>query len=306
MSTIKNFIYLDYEKMYSLSAQLFKGVVFESIAEKGYIFSEGNTHNESKKTASEHTNTENTSRKNYIKPYDYHYAMFEEKLDELQKVIIIDKDNHDIFNPLNEIKNHPFIKSKGEIIITDPRELYEITLNHKKIAGHLKYITNSERLHAIYEELAALESNQKAQISLLRAEARKIEETIKHETECINDSYHKHLAEIIKFSFGEDDIQVTQNLKERIITAYMNRNFFKQSLQSIVKKYSRKTTSQFTMLGMVTQYKANDWMLPEIASPDFREAVKNIVLAQHELEQTFSQPGDGETVIEAIAMYTEL
>ncbi|OWF82638.1 hypothetical protein B4903_05370 [Yersinia frederiksenii] len=40
MSTIKNIIYLDYEKMYSLSAQLFNGVVFESIIEKGYSFSD--------------------------------------------------------------------------------------------------------------------------------------------------------------------------------------------------------------------------------------------------------------------------
>lgn len=56
-NSIKNIIYLDYEKMYSLSAQLFKGVVFESLIEKGYSFSE----KDSIKNF-ENNNTENDSR----------------------------------------------------------------------------------------------------------------------------------------------------------------------------------------------------------------------------------------------------
>lgn len=306
MSTIKNFIYLDYEKMYSLSAQLFKGVVFESIAEKGYVFSESNAFKENKNTSAEHTNTDKTSNINYIKPYDYHYSMFEEKLSELDKVNIINKENLDIFESRELIEKYPFIKSKGEIIITDPRELYQVTVNHKKVSGHFTYITNSGRLHEIYEELVSLTANQKQRIAELKSEAKKIEDAIKHETECINDTFHKHLAEIIKFSFGEDDIIITQNLERKIITAYMNREFFKQGIQSIVRKYARKTTSQFTILGMVTQYNKDEWEHPNIGAPEFRDAVQNIVLAQHDVEKTVSKPGDGELIIEPIAMYTEL
>ncbi|VUS78421.1 DUF6414 family protein [Klebsiella huaxiensis] len=306
MNKIKNFIYLDYEKMYSLSAQLFQGVVFESIAEKGYVFSEKNSLQETKRTSAEHSSIDNTLKINYIKPYDHHYSMFEDKLHDLQKVIDVDKNNLMVFEDEELIKKHPFIKSKGEIIITDPNELYDMLNNFKDISGHINYISESQRLHDIYNELSSLDRTQKSKIGSLRSEAKNIEDEMKFKNECINDTYNKHLAEIMKFSFGEDDIIINQNLQEKLITTYMNRDFFKQKTQSIVKKYARKTSIEFVLFGVATQFKENDWVHPDIGSPEFRDAVKGIILAQHSIENTFSKPGNGEMVIEAISMYTEL
>ena len=306
MNAIRNFIYLDYEKMYSLSAQLFQGVIFESIAEKGYVFSEKNTLNDNAHQNPENTSVDNSSRVNYIKPYDYHYSMFEEKLSSLEKISHVSKSDLSLFSSHEEIEKSPFIKSTGEIIINDPLDLYNLTKNFKKISGHLNYISHAEVLNDIYVEMAKLDPSEKSAIAKLRAESKKIEEKIKYDSDCINETYNSHLAEVIKFSFGDNDIEVNQNLQTHIITAYMHRRFFKQDISSLVKKYSRKTVLNFTILGIATQYKKEQWEIPNIEFPMFRDAMKNLVVAQNDVEKTFSEPCHEEIVVEPIAMYTEI
>ncbi|HDL7421541.1 TPA: hypothetical protein PXN54_000201 [Yersinia enterocolitica] len=301
MSTIKNIIYLDYEKMYSLSAQLFKGVVFESIIEKGYSFSDKDSNNKK----NENIALDSDSRTNYIKPYDYHYSMFEQKLEELGKITTLNSGEFSDEISLDKIKLAPFIKSVGQILITDPVALHKITKEYKLLSEKLGYITGSGRINEIYEEMKLLPRDNKALLTNLGKEIKRIEEQLKYDSGLINERYHDYLADIIKFSFG-DEIEINQKLGNYLVTAFMERAFFKLSIPILLKRYARKTVCDFTMLGILTQYEKESWMLPEVGFPDFRNAAKNLINANYEVEMTFLAPGKSEIMIEPISMYTEL
>ncbi|MGP6469907.1 hypothetical protein [Rahnella aceris] len=301
MITIKNIIYLDYEKMYSLSAQVFKGVIFESIIEKGYSFSETDRNSKT----DEHSNTDHDSRKNYIKPYDYHYSMFEDKLLNLEKITMLEHGKFSERIDFSEIKLKPFIKSTGRVMVTDPLALYNLTKEFKDHNTRLKYITGSESISGLYESLQLLNKDDTKKIGIIKGQIKTLEAEIDYQANTINQKYHDYLAEVLKFSYGEE-IEINQVLGDYLVSAFMERNFFKLPISTLLKRYSRKTVTEFTMLGIVTQYKEKPWELPEISFPDFRKSAKNMVNANYDIEMTFLSPAAEEIIIEPIAMYTEL
>lgn len=299
-NSIKNIIYLDYEKMYSLSAQLFKGVIFESLIEKGYSFSEKDSIK-----SFENNNTENDSRKNYVKPYDYHYSMFESKLYELDKITTLSKGAFHEKISLTKIKNHPFIKSTGVILITDPVALTKLTKDFNRFNDHLGYITNAGEINALYSTLKELTKNNKQKIADIRSKIKSLEDELAYIRTCSNQKYHDSLAEILEFSYGTE-IEINQNMGEYIISGFFEREFLKQSVSTILKRYSRKTVTEFTILGIPTQFKTDEWTIPDVGFNDFRGAIKALNQANYNVEKSFLDVADKELILEPIAMYTEL
>ncbi len=299
-SSIKNIIYLDYEKMYSLSAQLFKGVVFESLIEKGYSFSEKDSF---KKT--ENSSTENDSRKNYIKPYDYHYSMFENKLYELDKITTLSKGSFESEISFDNIKKHPFIKSTGVVSITDPVALTNLTKDFTKLTDHLGYITGAGEINELYSKLKDLKKNNKQQIAEIRTRIKYLEDELEFIRTCANQKYHDSLAEVLEFSYGTE-IEINQMMGEYIISGFFEREFLKQSVSTILKRYSRKTVTEFTILGILTQFKTDEWFIPDVGFNEFRGAVKDINQGNYNVEKSFLDVADKELILEPIAMYTEL
>lgn len=298
--SIKNIIYLDYEKMYSLSAQLFKGVVFESLVEKGYSFSEKDNF---KKL--ENSSTENDYRKNYIKPYDYHYSMFENKLYELNKITTLSKGSFDEEISFDRIKSHPFIKSTGVVSITDPVALTSLTKEFNKLTDHLGYVTGAGEINELHAKLKELQKNNKQQIAEIRSKIKHLEDELEFVRSCANQKYHDSLAEILEFSYGTE-IEINQSMGEYIVSGFFEREFLKQSVSTILKRYSRKTVTEFTILGILTQFKTDEWSIPDVGFNDFRGAIKELNQANYNVEKSFLDVADKELILEPIAMYTEL
>lgn len=299
-TSIKNIIYLDYEKMYSLSAQLFKGVVFESLIEKGYSFSEKDAANNL-----ENNNTEHDNRKNFIKPYDYHYSMFERKLYELDKITTLTKGGYSQTVSFEDIKEHPFIKSTGKIVITDPVALTSLTKNFKKHVDNLGYMTGCGEINILHEELKSSNKNNKPLIANIKSKIKHLEDELEHIRACTNQKYYNSLAEILEFSYGEE-IEINQDMGEYIISGFFEREYLKQSISILLKRYARKTVTEFTILGILTQFKSNEWEIPDVGFNQFRGAIKNVNQANYNLEKTFLDVADKELILEPIAMYTEL
>ena len=111
---IKNFIYLDIDKLYSMSSQIFEGIteyiVGESASEverseaqkgpvgSGRVMGDILRHNDKK------------SEKRFL--HDYSYSLFEEKLLKDGKILdLTDKENYENFKRL--LTNKPFVKGKN-------------------------------------------------------------------------------------------------------------------------------------------------------------------------------------------------
>lgn len=299
-NSIKNIIYLDYEKMYSLSAQLFQGVVFESLIEKGYSFSEKDSVQKL-----ENSNTENDSRTNFVKPYDYHYSMFENKLYEVNKITTLSKGLFEKEISFDNIKRHPFIKSTGKISITDPVALTRLTKDFNKFTDHLGYITGAGEINSLYAELKEIGRQNKQQIASIKSRIKSLEDELEYIKKCSNQKYQDSLSEILEFSYGTE-IEVNQNMGEYLVSGFFEREFLKQSVSIFLKRYARKTVTEFTILGILTQYKTNEWNIPDVGFNDFRGAIKDINQANYNVEKSFLDVADKELIIEPIAMYTEL
>ena len=91
---IKNFIYLDEEKMYSLSSQLFEGVteyvLNESSSEQGKSEEQKGPVGSGRVLGDILKNSERNTEKKFLN--DYSYTIFEKKLLEEELVLIVSGD----------------------------------------------------------------------------------------------------------------------------------------------------------------------------------------------------------------------
>ena len=116
---IKNFIYLDEYKMYSLSSQIFEGITEYLVSTSKNENSEEDTQRgqigSGRILADIIKKTNTTQEKKYL--HDYSYTIFEKHL--LESDRIVDINNVDTENFLSSITSKSFIKITGKVIFND-------------------------------------------------------------------------------------------------------------------------------------------------------------------------------------------
>ena len=119
MSGIKNFIYLDEYKMYSISSQIFEGITEYLVDHKKEISQGSETQKgpilSGRILADMLVAETGKQEKKYL--HDYSYKLFEERLNEQEKILSIDEKNID--EVISKIDNTSFVKIKGRAIFND-------------------------------------------------------------------------------------------------------------------------------------------------------------------------------------------
>lgn len=295
---IKNFIYLDVQKLQSLSSQLFNGVT-------EYIFTKSSTNKsansqESKKTISKENiiadilNQNNSeSEKKFLD--DYLYLLFEEKLLENNK--IIDLNAIEIEDIIHEQK---FIKVKSKIIINDNKTILSTLENFNKIMKSLNYVTTfeaAEKLNTLIKNASNI--NEK---KILKTELEKIINN-KHS---LDEQYIKDLTYLIKYGYKEQ-IEIQMNLKNKYISSNLNREYLREDEELLIRKYSRFTEIEFTLLGIITQsnnkFNFDD---QEENYNSIKKAIYNMINHIGNMESQFTGRLENEIVVDPIAIYYEL
>lgn len=310
MTTIKNIFYLDYEKMYSLSSQLFQGLTLESVVAEARQLSDTEKKKSTILDAKELENilTDNFSLSKTVNLHDYNYSKFESELERLDKVLYIPK-NYD-FSLIKENLNK-FIKTKGKILIIDPHSMCDLLVNFKDHSMRLNYMVAHEELSKITEEIISLSileqtNSVKSQSSKLKAEKKTILDTLQLSGKKIDQEFFSELAKMISFGTG-NDIQINQRLcNTNSVTTFLTRELMKTNVDSFVKRYSRKSALEFTLFGMVSQYESEPWDIATITTDAFKNALRNVTDATFNLEATFSSPDSTEIFLDPIALYTEI
>ncbi|TYB32381.1 MAG: hypothetical protein FXF49_11780 [Flexistipes sinusarabici] len=308
---IKNFIYLDEEKMYSLSSQLFKGVteyvLNESSSEKGESEEQKGPVGSGRILGDILKNSERNTEKKFLN--DYSYTIFEEKLLEDDMVLIVSGDK---FEGSKLSTDKSFIKITSKATFNDINSINKTLKNFNKIGKALAHITNFQEISEVREQLEKAKQNTKDrnQKSKLQTQLKSMTNINKLATESglqQDQSFLDDLSLVLTYGF-QDQLEVQMDLVKSIFSANLNRSFLREPEELVIRKYSRKTEVEFTLFGIITQHQREKLEeLEEYEEYDsIKEALMNLVSHLSNVEATFTGRLSNEIIIDPIALYTEL
>lgn len=311
---IKNFIYLDEEKMYSLSSQLFEGVteyvLNESSSEQGESEEQKGPVGSGRVLGDILRSSERNTEKKFLN--DYSYAIFEKKLLEDKMVLNL---NGDKTEETKLSTDKSFIKITSKATFNDMNTISNTLKRFNEIGKALAHLTNFQEISAVREQLEKAKQNTKDrnQKSKLQTQLKSMTNISKLAAESGLQQDQKFLDDLsLVLTYGfQDQLEVQMELVESIFSANLNRSFLREPEELVIRKYSRKTEVEFTLFGIVTQYQREEAEeLKELeVNEDYesmKEALMNLVSSLSDVEATFTGRLSNEIIIDPIALYTEL
>ena len=305
----KQFLYLDEQKMYSLSSQLFEGIT-------EYILNENqSSENEETKQngplgsgrimADVINSTIKSTEKKFL--HDHSFILLENELLKRNHILYID-DNTTITN--DDLEKFSFIKIKAKAIFNDINKINELFENYNSLGESLTYLRIEGEIEKILQNIPdGLSEKELTQINQKIKMLRKKDNVIK-EAEKSNlrkeEDFLKNLSLIVNYGFSED-FEIQQKINNLLFTSTLNRKNLRESEKSLIKKYSRQSEKEIIILGVITQtLKENSLEIKQIEGGNMKEALSNIIEHLANIERSLFGKAHNEIIIDPIAVYIEL
>lgn len=311
---IKNFIYLDDEKMYSLSSQIFEGVteyvLNENLSESENTESQKGPVGSGKILGDILRQVDKKTEKKFLS--DFSYTLFEKKLLDDDNVI---EANEDFL--IEELRSKAgsisFIKVTAKAVFNDMKLIKETLKNFNSVGLALTHVTKFNEINEVNirlenAKLIAKDRNQQSKLTHQdKSITKKIEQLSKSDGLHYDQKFLDDLAFILNFGF-QDQLEIQMQLTDSIISANLKRECLRESEELIIKKYSRQSECSFVMFGIITQYKREqlDGIEEKNDYLSIKEALMNMVTGLTNVEEVFIGRLSNEVIIDPIAIYTEL
>ncbi|RYG85515.1 MAG: hypothetical protein EON58_22910 [Alphaproteobacteria bacterium] len=124
---------------------------------------------------------------------------------------------------------------------------------------------------------------------------------------------HKKVADAAAFLIDSnlrDLFEVNVVVNGLLLSAPLKKQFLRDDEFTFVHKYSRVTSSDFTLIGLVTQKgvgKTSVEPIPDVKdASNLKSATRTIALHMRVLEESFGAPLENEIVIDPFAIYSVL
>lgn len=158
---IKNFLYIDEYKLYSLSSQIFEGITEYLVSDSSNITED----NESQKgsvgsgriLANILKNENRTTEKKFF--HDFSYTLFEKQLFDMEKVLEINNENFN--NSITSIGEYSFVKISGSAVFNDLNSINYTIENFNNFGKALTHVTNFSELEEVKKQLELAKSKTK-------------------------------------------------------------------------------------------------------------------------------------------------
>ncbi len=322
MKKIRSFIYLNNYKMYSISSQLFEGLTEYIVTSK----SEGRQDSESQKgpvgsgkiLGDIIQQSNNQTEKKFL--HDYSYNLFEEYLNEQNKVLELNIDN--IEEKIDQIKDYSFVKIKARVVFNDHNTINNIVGDFNKIGYAFGYITKQVAwdtdLKKKEEEINKIKDrNEKARAKLQMKGKFDNKKDLEAKGLYLEDKYLEQLKYLLEFGYNQQ-IEVQSILSDScMFSAQLDRTYLKDTELNIIKKYSRETEKEFELFGVLTQVtkesekerilsNKTSSIIRNQNSPNMKESIMNMIMSTIALEKSFHGKLDYEYIVDPIALYLEL
>lgn len=311
---IKSFIYLDEEKMYSLSSQIFEGITEYVLNESGSQNLESETQKgpvgSGKVLADVIKNSNKSTEKKFL--HDYSLNVFEQYLENKGRILDLSTLSINLDDLRASINDYSFIKVKARAIFSDVDKITELFAEFNTIGEALAHMGAYEDIKKIKQQLDNLkdQTNDRNKKSRLEAEYKRLTNVSKLAKEqglYQDPKFMSDLALLTKYGFS-DQFEIRQSCGQVIFTSCLKKEFLREKEDLLVKKYSRKTEKEVVVFGIISQaFAVNE---PEIddsqAFSNMKAGLTNIVEHLTNIENSISGKQENEIVIDPIAAYFEV
>ncbi|MFZ6770204.1 DUF6414 family protein [Undibacterium sp. Di26W] len=306
---IKSFIYLDEQKMYSLSSQIFEGIT-------EYVLQESATGNEATENQKGpvgsgriladviKSSIKSTEKKFF---HDYSYSIFEKYLLDQSKVLTVERTNSNKNEILEGFNSFSFIKVRLKAVFNDVNKAIHLFENFNEIGQALSFVNSLPLIENINS--AMKNSSGKSERNELQNALKKITDgTAAKEAGLYQDpQFLKSLLIVTKYGFS-DQFETQQNIEGMLFTSNLKREYLREKEDLLIRKYSRKTEREIVVFGMISQGITHELdLLSTNETPgNMKEAWMNVVEHLANLEKSISGKQKMEIVIDPIAVYVEV
>lgn len=308
---IKSFIYLDNDKMYSISSQLFEGLTEYILRDNKTTATEDDEQKAqpfSGKIMREIFQQEKgLSEKRYL--HDYAYNLFEKELIDRNLLFTIED-----CDDLGDMTGKQFVKVHGKAYFNDYRALKETFRQFNEIGAALGYIQCYGPMGEVLKQIdeaaqQTTDRNQKAKIKNKKNAVDSIfKKYLQEQRLNVNDKFAENLVRI--FDYGYKDmfaVHIPYQISNIVFASILNREFLKENEESLIAKYSRRTEIEFTIVGLLTQCGGEKATIDSDA-PDgsMKQVSLNFTSIISNLEDTFNGRLGNEYIIDPIVIYREI
>jgi hypothetical protein len=296
---LRQFLYLDEYKMYSLAAQMFDGLA------------EGAEDASGSENGAAPVLAELAGQRDDWALQDYAYTVFERELGQRARVLEIDAGH-----AAEKLDDAAFVKVRGKAVITDLAAARETLGRFNEIGEALTYVTNAEAIgqaKEVLQKFAALKDrNKKAVMADQVKKAVDVQKLAREGGLRQDPDFLKHMGELLAHGLGEHvEMRLSPEAEGgRSFSAVLDRRYLRDEPFALVKKYARYTQASFTVVGLVSQFgsasgEAQRASLPQVAR-NIKEGLMIAINALVDVDKAFLGVADTEVVIDPIAVYREV
>lgn len=307
--SIKSYIYLDDNKMFSLSSQLFEGIT-------QYILNEntdaiGENHEQKGQLLSGRFMADMMFQKNtkaemrYL--HDFAFNLFEAEL--VSRDLLYEVKAETV---MSDLIDKSFVKVKGKIVFEDyARILY--TLEHFNeigtAIGELTLRDELEQAEAVLD--AAGKTSDREKKNKVKQAGKQIkkefERALLEQGLVLDESTRGNILKVLDFGYHDNyEIRFLVVGSDTLFTTIINQENLKEPGQALISKYSRLSEKEFTVIGLVTQCGEEKAKIPDLEGNDMKKATIVLTEKIDALEEQFNGRFDNECIIDPIAIYTEV
>ena len=307
---IRSILYLDEQKLYSLSSQVLEGLTEYLLTEKSSSTEESETQKgpvASGKVVADAMKHSNSSVELRVL-HDHALSIFESKLVASGQVVdICDEPGS------SNLVLKSFIRVVAPASFIDAAKLNNLLRTFNRIGEALAYVTNNENIQAAHAALevakAGLKDRSKlAQIVKQTKELTDAAHLAKSSGLYQDPNFLENLSLLTEFAFS-DQLEVQQRADDMLYSTPLKREYLREPEGLLIRKYSRKTEKSLVVLGLVTQTAVapnTSTAGPNFKPANMKEAVTNMIDHIALIESSLSGKMEHEVVIDPIAVYVSL
>lgn len=300
MNAIKNFIYLDEYKMYSISAQIFEGITGYLMNYKERSIQEQEQQEgevDSGRVMSDILKFESgTQEKKYL--HDYAYTLFEKHLEDSNRLFSIHTES--LKTITEEVQRASFVKITSKVVFEDIKKVKSVIERFNELGEAIAYMGYSEELKNSNQS----KPNRNKKSSTSRHFIRNL---AKDQGLYQDGDFLEKLALILDFGF-QDQFKLLMDIGQYSFEADCNRKCFREDEFSLIRKYSRFPQMEFVLVGIITQWIGeSEKHESQSSKPDsIKGNIKFLTHALSDIESEFSGKLKNDIIIDPIAIYSEL
>lgn len=310
---MKSILYFDERKVFSLSSQIFSGVTEYIIKESTTSSTDSETQKGTIASGKVLAGAISAGGKDVEKRvmHDHAFSLFEKEIE--RQTLVTGVDVSYVHENISNLLAKPFVRISAPARIFDVKKIVDIMDDFNGIGRALAYTQSKkavDELSARFEDQLKATKDQTKLGSLRKQKAKAIEELIDSGAKDMHQDplFLQALSRVVRFGF-EESLEIHQAVGALRFTSLLDKLNLREDVSSLSRKYGRLTKLNLIVFGTITNYPtvSGEILKPvDDATTSMKEALINVANTMAGLEETYSDVGKNEYMVDPLAIYVML